>query len=64
MFLYITDDEAAKEKTRREQELQKAADARRSVSSAAPAAKPGAAAPEKKPADAPLQKAADAPPSH
>src|SRR5271166_386599 len=58
MFRYITDDEAAAEKTKRETEMKRAADARRGVSSdtapkptETPAQKPAAAAPAQKPAD-------------
>ncbi len=53
MFRYVTDAEAAAEKARREQELQKAADARKQSSSADP----------QKAADAPAQKAAESPAS-
>ncbi len=70
MFRYVTDDEAAAEKAKREDDLKKAADARRGVSSAtppkpadAPAAKPETTAPVQKPADAPAQKPVEAPPS-
>jgi DNA-binding beta-propeller fold protein YncE len=72
-FRYVTDDEAAAEKTKRETDLQKAADARRGVSSNTapksdmksdtPAPQPEAAAPTQKPPDAPAQKAAAPPPS-
>ena len=70
MFRYVTDEEAAAEKTKREDDLKKAADARRGVASNtskpadAPALKPDATAPVQKPTDAPAQKPADAPPSH
>jgi sugar lactone lactonase YvrE len=63
MFRYITDAEAAAEKARREQELQKAADARTQASPdnaqkppEAPAQKPEVAAPMQKPAEVPAQK--------
>lgn len=52
VFKYVTDAEAAAEKARRDEELQKAADKRSN------AAAPG---PAEKPADAPPQKAPDAP---
>jgi len=68
MFRYITDAEAATEKARREEELQKAADARRQLSSAnpqkpadAPVQPPEVAAPIQKPSDAPAQKPAEIP---
>lgn len=51
MFRYVTDAEAAAEKARREEELQKAADQRRNA----------AAAPAEKPAEAPVQKTPDTP---
>ena len=71
MFRYVTDAEAAAEKAKREEDLKKAADARRGVASnngapkpaEAPATKPEAAAPAQKPADAPAQKPVTAPPS-
>jgi DNA-binding beta-propeller fold protein YncE len=70
MFRYITDAEAAAEKTRREQELQKAADARKQLSSAdaqkaadAIAPKTEVAAPAQTPADALAQKSAESSPS-
>jgi len=73
MFRYITEDEAAAEKKRREDELQRRADARDAAAqpspdtaqkpAAAPAPKPDTAAPAQKPADAPPQKPAAAPPS-
>jgi len=70
MFRYVTDEEAAAEKTKREAELKAAADARRGVSSDtaqkpddATTAKPDAAAPGQKPTDAPAQKTATTPPS-
>ncbi len=70
MFRYVTDDEAAAEKTKRETELKEAANARRGVSSdtaqkpsEAPAPKPDAAAPAQKPPDSPAQKPVEAPPS-
>jgi len=70
MFRYITDAEAAAEKARRDAELQKAADARKQLSSIdaqkpadATAPKPDAAAPTQKPADAPAQKPAESIPS-
>ena len=64
MFRYVTDAEAAAEKAKREEDLKKAADARRGVASnngapkpaETPATKPEAAAPAQKPADAPAQK--------
>lgn len=67
MFRYITNDEAVAEKAKREDDLKKAADARRGISSdsapkPAAAEKPEAAAPQQKPADAPAQKP-EAPPS-
>jgi sugar lactone lactonase YvrE len=49
MFRYVTDAEAAEEKTRREDELQKAADQRRKTASTPPANKPAEAPPEKAP---------------
>lgn len=73
MFRYITDDEAAAEKTKREADLKAKAEARREASSDTtkpdttkpadtPAQKPAAAAPATKPAaDAPIQKAAETP---
>jgi hypothetical protein len=67
MFRYVTDTEAAAEKAKREEDLQKAADARRGVASNSPPnsaetpAKPEAAAPVQKPADAPAQKPVTAP---
>jgi DNA-binding beta-propeller fold protein YncE len=70
MFRYVTDDEAAAEKARREAELQKAADARRQVSSdnaqkpaEAPAQEPEVTAPMQKPSEAPAQKPAEPPAS-
>jgi hypothetical protein len=69
MFRYVTDDEAAAEKVKREDDLKKAADARRGISSATPKpaepseVKPEATAPVQKPADAPTQKPVEAPPS-
>jgi len=71
MFRYVTDAEAAVEKAKREEDLKKAADARRGVASNnsapkpadTPAPKPEAAAPVQKPADAPAQKPVTAPPS-
>jgi len=51
MFRYVTDTEAAAEKTRREEELQKAAERRQKASSAAP---------PDKPVEAPAQKAPEA----
>jgi DNA-binding beta-propeller fold protein YncE len=67
MFRYITDDEAAAEKAKREDALKKAADARRGISAdsapkPAAATKPDVAAPQQKPADAPAPKP-EAPPS-
>jgi DNA-binding beta-propeller fold protein YncE len=73
-FRYITDDEAAAEKTKRETELKAKAEARREAAgdtskpADAPAQKPASsapavAAPATKPADAPAQKTAAAPPS-
>jgi len=70
MFRYVTDAEAGAEKARREQELQKAADARRQLSpdnaqkpADATATKPDAAAPLQKPSsDAPAQKPVDSAP--
>src|SRR5271165_4316757 len=68
MFRYITDAEAATQKAKREEELQKAADARKQLtaadaqkSSEVAAPKPDAATPAQKPADAPAPKTA--PPS-
>jgi len=52
MFRYVTDAEAATEKTRHEEELQKAADRRRKAAAPAPPEKPAEAAPQKAP-DAP-----------
>jgi DNA-binding beta-propeller fold protein YncE len=70
MFRYVTDDEAAVEKAKRETDLKAAADARRGVSSntapkpaETPAPSPAATAPAQKPADAPAQKPAEPPPS-
>jgi hypothetical protein len=70
MFRYITDAEAAVEKAKREDDLKKAADARRGVASnsapepaTSPVQKPEAAAPVQKPVDAPAQKRVAAPPS-
>ncbi len=60
MFRYVSDAEAAAEKARREEELQKAADRRQKAASQAPAAKPAAAPPQAAP-DAPAPKDA-APP--
>jgi hypothetical protein len=54
MFRYVTDAEAATEKTRHEEELQKAADRRRKAAAPAPTEKPAEAAPQKAP-DAPSQ---------
>jgi DNA-binding beta-propeller fold protein YncE len=54
MFRYVTDAEAAAEKERREQELQKAADQRQKATSA----------PSQKPAEAPSPKAPEAPASN
>jgi len=70
MFRYITDAEAATEKAKREEDLKKAADARRGVASntapkaaETPSTTPEAAAPVQKPADGPAQKSVTAPPS-
>jgi len=75
MFRYVTDDEAAAEKAKRETDLKAAAEARRGPSSdqsssnnaqkpaGAPAPKPEAAAPVQKPADVPPQRPVEAPPS-
>ena len=75
MFRYVTDAEAATEKAKRDAELQRAADARKQLSSAdAPKAdaspkpaeatpKPDAAAPAHKPPDAPTQKPAESTPA-
>jgi hypothetical protein len=70
MFRYITDAEADIEKAKREDDLKKAADARRGVASNSapkpaetPATKPEAVAPAQKPADTPAQKAVSTPPS-
>ena len=75
MFRYVTDAEAATEKAKRDAELQRAADARKQLSSAdAPKAdaspkpaeatpKPDAAAPAQKPPDAPTQKPAESTPA-
>jgi len=70
MFRYTTDAEAAAEKARRDAELQKAADARKQLSSTdaqkpadATAPKPETAAPTQKPSDAPAQKPAESIPS-
>ncbi len=52
MFRYVTDAEAATEKTRHEEELQKAADRRRKAAAPAPPEKPAEPAPQKAP-DAP-----------
>jgi hypothetical protein len=51
VFRYVTDAEAAEEKARRDEELQKAADRRQKA----------ATQPAEKPADAPPQKTPDAP---
>jgi DNA-binding beta-propeller fold protein YncE len=67
-FRYITDDDAAAEKTKRENDLKAKADARLGASTDTtksadtPAQKP-VSAPAQKPADAPVQKTAAAPPS-
>lgn len=75
MFRYVTDDEAAAEKTKREADLKAKAEARREASgdttkaadtakpADTPAQKPAAAAPATKPADTPAQKPAATPPS-
>jgi sugar lactone lactonase YvrE len=72
MFRYITDDEAAAEKAKREADLVKAADARRGVGVASgtaqnpaepPAPKPDATAPAQKPPDAPAPITPASPPS-
>ncbi len=47
MFRYVTDAEAATEKTRREEELQKAADRRQKAAAPAPTEKPAEASPQK-----------------
>ena len=49
MFRYVTDAEAATEKTRHEEELQKAADRRRKAAAPAPPEKPAEASPAKGP---------------
>ncbi|MFZ0744446.1 MAG: SMP-30/gluconolactonase/LRE family protein [Terracidiphilus sp.] len=49
MFRYVTDTEAAAEKTRREEELKKAADQRRNAAAPAPTDKPAEASPQKAP---------------
>src|SRR6266568_3982300 len=46
MFRYVTDAEAATEKTRREEELQKAADRRQKAAAPAPTEKPAEASPQ------------------
>jgi len=61
MFRYVTDAEAAAEKQKREEELQKAADRRQKASAPAPAEKPGDAAPQA--ADASTAKVADQKPN-
>ncbi|MGA2966205.1 MAG: 6-bladed beta-propeller [Terriglobales bacterium] len=70
MFRYITDDEAAAEKAKREADLEKAADARRGASSGtaqtpaeAPAPNPDEATPAQKPPSAPTQEPPASPPS-
>lgn len=50
MFRYVTDAEAAAEKTRREEELQKAADKRKKAAAQAAPGKPAETSPEKDPA--------------
>ena len=60
MFRYVTDAEAAAEKTRHEEELQKAADRRQKAAAPAPTDKPADASPQKTP-DASAQKSS-APP--
>lgn len=69
MFRYVTDAEAAAEKARREQDLQKAADARKQLSPAdaqkaadGTAPKPNVAEPAQKPPDAPAQKPSESAP--
>lgn len=57
IFQYVTDDEAAAEKARRDEELQKAAELRRKAASQAPTEKPAETAPQKAP-DAPAPKGA------
>ena len=49
MFRYVTDAEAEAEKTRREEQLQKAADRRQKAASPAPADKPAETSPQKTP---------------
>jgi DNA-binding beta-propeller fold protein YncE len=62
MFRYVTDAEAAQEKAKREADAEKAAEARRGVTSLKPVApKPDAATPAQKPEDAAPQKSS--PPS-
>jgi len=60
MFRYVTDAEAAEEKTRREDELQKAADQRRKAAAPAPTDKPAEPTPQNAP-DASAPVAAPAP---
>jgi len=60
VFRYVTDAEAAAEKTKREEELQKAADQRRKAAAQAPPDKPAEASPQKAP-DATAPNAAPAP---
>ena len=60
MFRYVTDGEAAAEKTRHDEELQKAADKRQNAGSPATVAKPAEASPQKTP-DAPAPNAAPPP---
>jgi len=55
VFRYVTDAEAAAEKAKREEELQKAADLRQKPADQAPPAKPAEASPQKAP-DAPTPK--------
>jgi DNA-binding beta-propeller fold protein YncE len=70
MFRYITDAEAAQEKAKREADAEKAANARRGITSdtsqkpvEAPAPKPQASTPDQKTPDAPAQKPVEPPPS-
>ncbi len=53
MFRYVTDAEAAAEKTRRDEELQKKADQRGKASAPAPADKPAETPPQSAPNKAP-----------
>lgn len=62
MFRYVTDAEAAQEKSKREEELAKAANARRGVTDTSTSQKPADATPAKPQATTPDQKPPDGPP--